>query len=405
MLRGRVIRLLPTSEQEKLFWQSAGTKRWVWNYFLGERTSLYIEWEKLREAGDTKVTIAGLFRKKLTQLKKTDEYKWLKNVGSNVAKQAVIDADNAFKDYRKGIKGKPKFKSKKESKVSFYVNYESFSWRPNGFHGEKIGYVKTVKPLPKLKTGKYSNPHISFDGKHWFVSFCLEAKRQSQALTNECVGIDLGVKEFAVVYSKYAKTHEFYKNINKSKKVKRLKKKLKREERKASRKFLANVDHYEIIQREGKKAGKKTIYKRPLRECCNINRQNTKIRFIYQKLTNIRNNYIHQITSKLVKTKPAKIVIEDLNIQGMMKNKHLSKAISEQKFYEFRRQLKYKCKFAGIELTLADRFYASSKECSCCHHKNKALKLSDRIYKCPKCGLTIDRDLNAAINLANYKTA
>lgn len=212
----------------------------------------------------------------------------------------------------------------------------------------------------------------------------------------------MGVKEFAVVYSKYAKTHEFYKNINKSKKVKRLKKKLKREERKASRRLLANVDHYEIIQREGKKAGKKPIYQRPLRECRNINRQNTKVRFIYQKLTNIRNNHIHQITSRLVKTKPAKIVIEDLNIQGMLKNKHLSKAISEQKFYEFRRQLAYKCKFSGIELTPADRFYASSKECSCCHHKNKALKLSDRTYKCPKCGLTIDRDLNAAINLANY---
>lgn len=405
MQRGIKIRLLPTPEQEKLFWQSAGTRRWIWNYFLGERERIYAEYKANGGTGEKSIT-ALAFRRHITQLKKTDEYKWLKGIGSNVVKQAVRDADMAFNRYFKGKANRPKFKSKKKSRVSFYVNYESFSWKGNGFQGEKVGYVKTATPLPKLPTGKYSNPHIFHDGKHWFVSFCMDKKYEQGELTGESIGIDLGVKTLATVYNKYAKTYEFYKNINRSKKVRRLEKKLKREKRKASRKLLANTDHYESIKREGKvKGGRKPIYKRPLQACKNLNRQNENVSLIYRKLTNIRNNYLHQITAKLVKTKPARIVIEDLNVKGMMKNKHLSDGIAKQKFYEFTRQLTYKCENYGIKLVKADRFYPSSKICSTCGNKKTDLKLGDRIYRCMSCGLVIDRDLNASINLANYNEA
>lgn len=404
MLLGKKIRLLPTPEQEKLFWQSAGTARWAWNYFLGERKRVYKEYLDNNKTGPKNIS-SGDVRKQITQLKKTEEYSWLKNVGSNIPKEAIRDADKAFKAFFKGKRNEPKFKSKRKAKPSFYVNYEYLSWKPNGFHGEKIGYVKTAKVLPKLGENQhYSNPRISYDGKHWYLSFCVDQEFESVELTEESIGIDLGLKELAVTYSKYSKTQKFYKNINKSKEVKRLEKKLKREQRKLNRKRLKNTDHYEYVQKEDKKSGGyKPVYKKPLRECKNITRQNRKIKLIYKRLTDIRNNHIHQITAELVKTKPARIVIEDLNVSGMMKNKHLAKAIANQKFYEFRRQLEYKIEKYGITLVKADRYYPSSKNCSCCGHKKVDLKLKDRIYKCDSCGLIIDRDLNAAINLANYK--
>lgn len=190
-------------------------------------------------------------------------------------------------------------------------------------------------------------------------------------------------------------TSKIYKNINKTKKVKNLKKRLKREQRKVSHKIEKNI--------ESRNSKRRPKWKRPLKECKNIQRQNKKIRLINKKLTDIRNNHLHQSTSEIVKTKPSRIVMEKLKISGMMKNRHLSKAIAEQKFYEFKRQIKYKCEMYGIEFVEVDRFYASSKICSHCGHKKTDLNLSDRIYKCSECGLTIDRDLNAAINLANYQ--
>ncbi|MBR5914022.1 MAG: transposase [Selenomonadaceae bacterium] len=209
-------------------------------------------------------------------------------------------------------------------------------------------------------------------------------------MTGESIGIDLGIKNLAVV-----STGKVYKNINKTKKVKQLEKRLKREKRKVSRKLEGNIEKRDSSHRP--------IWKRPLRECKNIERQNQKIRSIYKKLTDIRNNYLHQITREIVKTKPSRIVMENLNVSGVMKNRHLSKAIAEQKFYEFKRQIKYKCEMYDINFVEVGRFYASSKICSQCGHKKADLKLSDRIYRCCECGLVIDRDLNAAINLANYK--
>jgi putative transposase len=313
-------------------------------------------------------------------------------------KQAVKDANLALQRYFKGISGKPKFKSRHRSKISFYVNYESLVRKPNGFHGEKIGFVKTAAPLPKIPKGKkYANPHISFDGRYWYLSVGYEVQQEETELTGGSLGIDLGIKSLAIVSNEDATETHFYKNINKSAEVRRLEKKLKREQRKASRKLESNIKSHD--------KNRHPIWIRPLRECRNLDKQNKKIQLIHKRLTDIRNNHLHQTTSEIVKTKPSQIVMEDLNVKGMMKNKHLSEAIAKQKFYEFKRQIQYKAEMYGIKVIEVDRFYASSKTCSHCGNVKKDLKLSDRIYVCPVCGAKLDRDLNAAINLANYKMA
>ena len=387
MLRAVKIRMLPTPEQEILFWKSSGVARWSYNYFLSENERVYQEYQKNGETGNKSIS-EGKVRKHINNVLKRTTHKWLGEVSNNVMKQAVKDADIALKRFFKEISGYPKYKSRHKSKISFYVNYESLKRLPNGFQGERLGYVKTAEPLPKVE-GHYSNPHISYDGKHWYLSVGFEVEAEKVELTGESIGIDLGVKDLAIV-----STGKVYKNINKTPKVKKLKKRLKKEQRRASRKIEGNV--------ESRGSKRRPTWKRPLKECKNIQRQNQKIRLIHKKLTDIRNNHLHQTTSEIVKTKPSRIVMENLNVSGMMKNRHLSKAIAEQKFYEFKRQIKYKCEQYGIEFVEVDRFYASSKTCSLCGHVKIDLKLSDRIYKCAECGLTIDRDLNAAINLANY---
>ena len=397
MQRAVKIRLLPTKEQEILFWKSAGTARWAYNYFLDANEQAYKKWLENGKSGKKSIS-EGEVRKYINNVLKKTTHTWLKEVGSNVMKQGVKDAALALRRYFKGISGKPKFKSRRKSKISFYVNYESLVRKPNGFHGEKIGFVKTATALPKIsKDKKYANPHISFDGKHWYLSVGYEVQRKEAELTGESLGIDLGIKSLAIVSNEDATETHFYKNINKSAEVRRLEKKLRREQRKASRKLEANIKSHDKNRRP--------IWIRPLRECKNLNKQNKKIQLIHKRLTDIRNNHLHQTTSEIVKTKPSQIVMEDLNIKGMMKNKHLSEAIAKQKFYEFKRQIQYKSEMYGIKIIEAERFYASSKTCSCCGYIKKDLKLSDRTYICPVCGAKLDRDLNAAVNLANYKIA
>ena len=380
MYRAVKLRLLPTPEQEVLFWKSAGTARWAYNYFLAENQRIYQETGK----GISAFSLSN----QLTILKKTT-HPWLKEVGGKVARQAIIDAEIALKRFFKKLSNYPKFKSRHRSKPSFYVNCERLKRLGNGFRGERLGVVKTANPLPKIK-GHYSNPRISYDGKHWYLSVGYEVKPEKAELTGASIGIDLGVKELAVV-----STGKVYGNINKTRRVRQLKKRLRRQQRKLSRRLEGNIAKRDSRQRP--------IWQRPLKECRNIERQNELIRLTYKRLTDIRNNYLHQTTNEIVKTKPSRIVMEDLNVSGMMKNRHLSRAIAEQKFFEFKRQIRYKCERYGIEFVEVGRFYASSKTCSKCGHVKEDLKLSDRIYKCTQCGLVIDRDLNAAINLANYK--
>ena len=390
MLITKKIRLKPTTEQEILFRKSAGVSRWAYNFFLGENERIYREYIDNGKIGKKSIS-EGDVRKYINNVLKPTTHSWLKEVGSNVMKQGVKDASLALQRYFKGLSGKPKFKSKHKDRPSFYVNYESLSRKQGGFQGEKIGFVKTSEALPKLnKNEKYSNPRITFNGKYWYLSVGYEVQENTVELTDESLGIDLGVKDLAI-----CSNGKVYKNINKTQRVKKLEKKLKREQRKLSRKIENNIQSY--------KSNRSPVYKRPLKECQNVQKQNRLIRNIHRKLANIRQNYLHQTTTEIVKTKPSRIVMESLNVSEMMKNKHLSKAIQQQKFYEFKRQIEYKSKLNGIEFIQVDKFYPSSKTCSCCGNIKKDLKLSDRMYKCDVCGLVIDRDYNASINLANYE--
>ncbi|MGE7914458.1 RNA-guided endonuclease InsQ/TnpB family protein, partial [Lysinibacillus xylanilyticus] len=344
MILATKIRLKPTKEQEVLFWKSAGTARWAYNYFLDESERIYNTENRTVKEGEV--------RKKINNELKPSTHKWLKEVGSNVMKQAVKDADIARKRWFEGTTEKPRFKSRRRSKVSFYVNYESLKRTNEGFRGEKIGSVKTCNELPKLKKGqKYSNPRISFDGRNWFLSIGYEQEFDQHDLTGESLGIDVGIEKLAV-----CSDGEFKENINKTKEVKRLERKLKREQRQLARKLEANT----------KSKNRKPIYKTPLKNMKNIQKQNIAIRNLYKRLNDIRTNHLHQCSNEIVKTKPSRIVMEHLNVKGMMKNKHLAKAVAGQKLYEFKRQIQYKCEKFGIEFVEADRWFPSSKTCSSC---------------------------------------
>ena len=368
MIRAKKIRLKPTKEQEKQLWKSAGTARWVYNWVLNRQKSNYEQGGKFISDND--------LRKEMTQLKRQDDFKWLSDVSNNVAKQAVKDACDAYKKFFKGQSQFPKFKSRRKSKASFYNDIAKLKVKKNLVLIEKVGWIKTSEQLPM--NVKYTNPRISFDQKYWYVSVGIEEELEQTELTEEVIGIDLGVKELAV-----CSNHQVFKNINKTKEVRKIEKRLRRLQRKVSRKYEMNKEGSRFVKTS------------------NIIKIEKKIQHLHRRLTNIRDNHIHQATNAIVKTKPCKVVMEDLNVSGMMKNRHLSKALANQKMFEFICQMKYKCKKYGIEFIQVDRFYPSSKTCSCCGTTKKDLKLSDRTYAC-ECGLKIDRDLNASINLANY---
>lgn len=369
MILTNKIRLKPTKKQTSLLFQSAGTARWVYNWTLGRQKENYDNGGKFLSDND--------LRKEITKLKKTDDFSWLSKVSNNVAKQAVKDACNSYKRFFKKQSDFPKFKKKSRVTPSFYNDNMKLKAKPNKtILIEKVGWVKTSEQLPCGV--KYMNPRIKFDGKYWYLTVGIEARGQEKELTDTVLGIDVGVKDLAVVSD-----GRVYKNINKTKEVKRLNKKLRRLQRQVSRKYEKN------------KEGDRYVKTR------NILKVEHQIKLLHRKLTNIRNNHLHQATADIVKTKPCKIVVEDLNISGMMKNKHLAKAVANQKLHEFNRQLEYKCEKYGILFVKADRWFPSSKMCSNCGNIKKDLKLSDRVYNCD-CGHCMDRDLNASINLAKY---
>lgn len=399
MIRAVKIRLLPTPEQEQLFWKSAGAARWAWNAFLAANDELYRAWKE--SGGLTPSAISGYtFHKYITRILKPNTHRWLKEVSCKVVNQAILDAENARQSFFKGKTGKPRYKSRRRSKISFYVCYESLIKTKEGFRGAKIGIVKTARPLPETE-GHYSNPRISFDGKNWYLAVGYKVEPKKVELTGKTIGIDLGIRELAVVSD-----GTVYHNINKTERIRQLVGRLKREQRKLSRKLDHNVESYTIsmvIGKDGKEhQARRPNWKRPLDECKNISRQIAKIQAIHKKLTDIRQNHTHQATRAIVKAKPSRIVMETLNIKGLLKNHRVARMIAEQKWYDFKKQIRYKAEEYGIEVIEVNQFYASSKTCSKCGHVKKDLKLSDRTYRCSECGLVIDRDLNAAINLAHY---
>lgn len=391
MLRGIKIALDLTNEQEQQMWKSVGVARWSYNYAITRDREHYLNY--LEDNTLPRTLTASEILKELVVLKRTT-HPWLKGVGSSVIKHAIRDWDIARTRFFKGLGKSPKYKSKTTSKPSFYVNYESLRRVEGGFRGERLGFIKTTQPLPRIPKGShYKNPRISFDGKYWYLSFSYEVPEISVELTDLVIGVDLGVKTLATL-----STGEFIENINKSRRVKQLEKQLRREQRHLARQLQANTKGY-LTTGNG---SRKPIYKRSLELCSNIQETKRKIKLIYRKLHSIRMNHIHQITSYLVKQLPKGIVIEDLNVKGMIKNRYLARNIQNAMFYEFRRQLEYKCSQYGIYLVVADRFYPSSKTCSYCGNIKSKLNLKERVYKCSSCGLKKDRDLNAAENLAYY---
>ncbi|WP_102399711.1 RNA-guided endonuclease InsQ/TnpB family protein, partial [Haloimpatiens massiliensis] len=312
---------------------------------------------------------------------------WIKEVSSKATKQAIMNGEKAFKKFFKGESGFPKFKKKKNQDVKAYFpknNKSDWTIERHRVKVPTLGWIRLKEfgyiPVNSIvKSGT-----VSQKADRYFVSILVEeAIKVDNKPYSEGIGVDLGLKDFAICNNGLTK-----KNVNKTKTVKKAEKKLKREQRKLSRKYES------LKLRNKKEKGEATRQ--------NIQKQIVKVQKLHQRLTNIRTDYINKTVNELIKQKPSFITIEDLNVSGMMKNGHLAKEIAGQKFYEFRTKLISKAKQNGIEIRIVDRFYASSKMCSCCGAYKKDLKLSDRVYKC-SCGLSIDRDLNASINLANAK--
>ena len=375
MILAKKVRIYPTKEQEQKLWQSVGTARFIYNYTLAKQEENY------KNGG--KFISDGIIRKELTQLKKS-ELIWLNEVSNNVTKQAVKDACNAYKRFFKGLAKKPKFKIRKKSKPSFYNDTSKLKVKEKKVLIEKVGWIKTNEQIPI--DVKYNNPRVTYDNKYWYISVGVEVDKKQEELTDISLGIDLGLKDLAV-----CSDGKVFKNINKSKEVKNLEKRLKQKQRQISRKYEIN---------KIKKGGSCQFIKTK-----NIEKLENTTKLMHRKLTNIRDNYIHQVTTSIVKTKPYRIVIEDLNVSGMIKNKHLSDSVRKQCFNKFRQYITYKAELYGIGLVIADRFYPSSKTCSECGSIKKDLKLKDRVYRCPHCGVVIDRDYNASLNLSMYKLA
>ncbi len=387
MIKGFKIRLEPNNKQATKLHLSSGVARWAYNYTLDKIQKHYKLTGKTLKEDD--------LRKELTKLKKTEEYNWLYEYSVNVPKQAIRDCYGAYYKFFRGKTRYPKFKSKKKSKPGFYVDTAKIAFTDKAVKLEalatsikknklKFNWINLSEKnvIPYGEGIKYMNPRISFDGIHWYISVTVEIDDEKFEYTNENkgknLGIDLGICELAVCSDGVR-----YKNVNKTKRIRNVEYKIKRLQKQASRKYEMNKDGNKYIKTN------------------NILKLERTIRKLYRKLSNIRDDYRHKATTEIAKTKPLKIVVEDLDIRGMMKNKHISKAVKDQGFYEFVKQIEYKSNLNDIEFIKANRWFPSSKICSGCGNIKKDLKLSDRVYKCI-CGLVLDRDSNASINLANY---
>ena len=370
----------PTEEQKARIRRTIGTCRYVYNFYLGHNKALHDNGEKFMTGKDFSLWLNNKY------IPDNPDKTWIREVYSKAVKKSIEDGCTAFTRFFKHQSDFPKFKKKGKSDVKMYFVRNNPKDCQCERHRLKIptlgwirikekGYIPTTKDGYMIRSGT-----VSVKAGRFYVSVLVEIPDINiDNNSNEGIGIDLGLKDFAIVSN--GKT---YRNINKSAGLKKLEKQLIREQRSLSRKY-ENLKKGESTQRE------------------NIQKQKLKVQKLHHKMDNIRTDYINKTIAEIVKTKPSYITIEDLNVKGMMKNRCLSKAVASQKFYEFRTRLKAKCDENGIELRVADRFYPSSKTCHHCGSVRKNLKLSDRIYRC-ECGYVADRDFNAALNLKDAKT-
>ncbi len=381
MIKALKVMLVPNNVQKTKMFQYAGAGRFAYNWALVREKENY-------EKGGKFISDSEL-RKEFTRLKNSEEYAWLRNISNNVTKQAIKDACNAYKNFFKGLQKYPLFRSKKKSIPKFYQDTIKIKFRDThvkleGFSSsrkankQKLNWVRLAEHGRIPTDANYRNPRISFDGLNWWISVGIEYPDCKEESSNEGIGIDLGIKDLAVCSDTNS-----YKNINKSQTVQKLGK-------------CKHRLQYSIFRKYDKNKKGESYCKTN-----NIVKNERLLLKVNHRLTNIRKNYLNQTTSEIVNRKPRFICIEDLNVSGMMKNRYVSKAVQNQGFFEFRKQLEYKCKEKGIPLIVADRYYPSSKLCSCCGKIKKDLKLSDRIYRC-SCGNVIDRDFQASLNLKAY---
>ncbi|EJT6540340.1 transposase [Clostridium perfringens] len=380
--RAYKIEINPTDDQKSKIHQTIGVSRFIYNFYIAHNKEIYEKEGKFVSGMDFSKWLNNEY------IPNNQDKKWIKEVSSKATKQAIMNGDKAFKDFFKKAKGFPRFKKKKNQDVKAYFpknNKTDWTLERHRVKIPTLGWVrlKEFGYIPKNSVVKSGT--VSQKADRYYVSILVEETYiKISNPNNEGLGIDLGIKEFAI-----CSNGNKFKNINKTSMVKKIEKKLKREQRKLSRKYESLK-----IRNKNIKEGRATRQ--------NIQKQVVKVQRLHQRLANIRTDYINKTVFSIVKQKPSYITIEDLAVSNMMKNKHLSKAISSQKFFEFKTKLMSKCKQNNIELRIVDRFYPSSKTCSNCGKIKKDLKLSDRIYKCD-CGFTIDRDLNASINLKNAK--
>ena len=380
MLKNFKTEIDPTEEQKVKIRKTIGTCRFIYNFYLAHNKELHENGKTFMSSHQFRVWLNNEY------LPDHPEYAWIKEAYSKAVTQSVNHGQTAFTRFFKHQSGFPKFKKKGKSDVKMYfvknnpkdcrcerhrINIPSLGW----VRIKEKGYIPATKDGYVIKSGS-----VSMKADRFYASVLIEIPdNKTTDIYSEGIGIDLGLKDFAILSN-----GKKYKNINKSARLKKLEKQLIREQRCLSRKY------------ENLKKGEST-------QKANIQKQKLKVQKLHHRIDNIRTDHINKTIAEIVKTKPSYITIEDLNVSGMMKNRHLSKAVASQKFYEFRTKLKVKCDDNGIELRIADRFYPSSKICHCCGSIKKDLKLSDRIYKC-SCGYVEDRDLNASLNLRDAVT-
>lgn len=382
MLKSYKTEINPTVEQKQIIHKTIGVCRYVYNFYLAHNKEIYETEKRFVSGADFSKWLNNEY------IPNNKDYRWIKEVSSKSVKQSIMNGEKSFKRFFKGQAHFPKFKKKNKSNVKMYfVKTDSTVIISCERHRIKIPTLGWVKLKEKGYIPTNYNTHIiksgtvSYKAGKYYVSVLVEEQEQNQPQLNDFgIGIDLGLKDFAI-----CSNGDTYKNINKAKQVKKLQKKLKREQRSLSRKY---EDYKKLNKNEREVATRQ-----------NIQKQKLKVQRLHHRLDNMRTDYINKVISELVKTKPMWITIGDLNVKGMMKNRRLSKAIAQQKFFEFRIKLQNKCNELGVELRVVNRFYPSSKTCHNCGCVKSDLKLSDRTYICPECGYIEDRDLNASLNL------
>lgn len=390
MLKSYKTEIDPTLEQIQKIRRTIGVCRYVYNMYLAKNIEAHKNGGKFISGMDFSKWLNG-------HIKERPDLSWIKEVSSKSVKKSIMDCEGAFKKFFKKQARFPRFKSKQRSNTKMYfVKTDAKATIHCDRHRIKIptlgwvrlkekGYIPTNAETHIIKSGT-----VSCKAGRYYVSVLVEEPEiEKPKLTGDGLGIDLGIKDLASISN-----GQKSRNINKTARLKKLEKRLKHEQRRLSRKYESLKRRTKILKGEATRQ--------------NIQKQVQKVQRLYQRIDNTRTDYINKCVSEIVKTKPSYITIEDLNVSGMMKNRHLSKAVASQKFYEFRTKLEAKCKAMGIELRIADRFYPSSKTCHRCGYIKADLKLSDREYICPVCGYHADRDYNASLNLRDttaYKIA